>query len=589
MAGLSSQSLTLCLLTWAIFSADLIQGRPSSSPGNSTIAPENSDPTVHCTRTNWFDVFWFIFANYVLHALSVRSLPGENAYASTLFKFCCLLIPYTGLRRGLGLISRASNLTGDDLQAAARANALCMVIRNHDWIPHAGDQIDGCQLDIKSSSTIPEEESGEIASLKKIEPVESADSGDRGNDTDELGLAIQIKDIYSPPSCFGLVDRVIKNLIETHRFEDKIPSNSVVDHINVKIQGRCELPPGYALSYIPKDLKVYPRTPYSDNAIPRLFSKKTHSGTHLASAHDFPRILFSIVQTVSGATALYKARGSQIERYGFAAFGLTVLPYIVISIINFLGALVTSEYETMFLVYSSLVDEMVSRGGIVDGAVGTIHAPAEDQRRISVLRREERVGTLGIKIVFDGPADSLRCHDPTNQSSKIKPFSILPSTISKSSKNSPQFSPLWPSSWCPSFRWKSSAATPPEKVSVNSTISIPSHPPFTRLPPSPIQLYLNMASIILLLIAVATPYTIIGILSGFKSQHATGLQMNFTLTWLICGQVQGYVVGGVEKLSGRKSALKGFLLVFLCHGSYSICGLFVVAQEMIEFGTCKAD
>ena len=591
MAGLSFSRLISCLLTRAIFSAELIQGRPSSPAGNSTIAPVNNDPSIHCTRTNWFDVCWFLFTNYVLHALSVRSLPGENAYASTVFKLCCLLIPYTGLRRGLSLISRATNLTGNDLQAAARANALCMVIRKSDWRPRAGDEIDGCQLKVQGSGATPGGELGGKNNLEKIESVGPSDSNERGKNSNDIRLDIQIKDTYIPPSCDGLVDQLTKLLIETYRFQNKAPSESILERENLKIQGRCELPPGYALSYIPKDMKVYPRTPYSNNAIPRLFSNETRLGTHLASAHDFPRIVFSIIQTVSGAYALYKARGSQIERYGFAAFGLTVLPYIVISIINFLGALVTSEYETIFVVHSSFMDEMINRGGIVDGAVGTIHAPAEDEGQTPLLHGEERVDALGIKIVFDGPADSLRCHDPVNRSSKIEPFSILPFTTPKVSKPWQRHFFLWPgpSSRCPSIRWKSSAARPPETASVNSTISIPSHPPFIRLPPSPIQFYLNITSVILVFIAVATPHVIIGILSGYKARHATGFQSNAMLTWLICGQVHSYVVGGVERVSGRKNSLQGLLLVFLCYGSYCVTGIVAVTQEMIEFGTCKAD
>lgn len=102
------------------------------------------------------------------------------------------------------------------------------------------------------------------------------------------------------------------------------------------------------------------------------------------------------------------------------------------------------------------------------------------------------------------------------------------------------------------------------------------------------QPYLNVLCILLPVIAVATLYAVIGILTGFRAKKASGTQRNFTLTWLICGQVQRYVVGNVEKLAGKKSALKGLFYAFLLYGSYCLCGFIVVAQEMIEFGTCKA-
>lgn len=89
----------------------------------------------------------------------------------------------------------------------------------------------------------------------------------------------------------------------------------------------------------------------------------------------------------------------------------------------------------------------------------------------------------------------------------------------------------------------------------------------------------------LLVIAVAAPYTVIGILSGFKSNQATGKQKNYTLTWLICGQTHGYIAGGFERRAGKKINLKVLLYVFVCYGYYCLCAMVLVAQEMIEFGT----
>ena len=94
------------------------------------------------------------------------------------------------------------------------------------------------------------------------------------------------------------------------------------------------------------------------------------------------QIYFALTQTISGAYALYRARGSQIERYGYATFRLTVLPFIIISLINFFGSLLTSEYETIFLVHSFMMDEMVNRGGITDGVDESIHAHAEEKAQM---------------------------------------------------------------------------------------------------------------------------------------------------------------------------------------------------------------
>ncbi|TGO45279.1 hypothetical protein BOTNAR_0682g00050 [Botryotinia narcissicola] len=82
-----------------------------------------------------------------IHAATVRSLPGESPWASAAYKACCLLVPYAGVRGGLNVFLRASMLANTPLQMAARANALCMVVRSQDWRPRNGDFIRGCALD----------------------------------------------------------------------------------------------------------------------------------------------------------------------------------------------------------------------------------------------------------------------------------------------------------------------------------------------------------------------------------------------------------------------------------------------------------
>lgn len=606
--------LTVQLLSIAFILAAFVEGRPATdSADNGTAVMANSgDPKVHCEPTNWYDICWFIFANYILHALSVRSLPGENSYSSFVIKIGCLLIPFTGLRRGLCLITRANVAVDNDLQAAARARALCMVIRKPDWRPCVGDVVEGCELDVHEDVT------GIIAVNTDLETCNADDGeGDAGGSSKEKadvwngkGLTIQIKDPYTEPLRHGPLELVIKWLIETPRFRFWSPSASIVDHESVKIHGRCQLAEGYALSYVPGDMKVHARIPSSSgNAI-----TQSSTQTRLACVHDFPRILFSLTQTISGAYALYKARGSQIERYGFAAFGLTVIPYIVISLINFAGSLLSSEYETIFLVHSSIMDEMIARGGFSDGTVGSVDGAMEDQTEIPLLDREVSVGSAGTAVTFEGSKELLRCVGSSNQSFKIEPLKIptpkrwcyrwnhryhgllhypvltqKPALITKDTPIAQEPSPKpkdakqrrwqrWP--------WQEPPASATDKI---STISMPSHPPFTRLPPARHQTLLNLLAIILFLVAIATPYLIIGILSGFKPNKSSILQRNFTLTWLICGQSQGYGLGEyVERWTRKRTALWGMLSIICFYGSYCVCGFYVVAQEMLEFGTCKA-
>ena len=266
------------------------------------------------------------------------------------------------MRRGLSLISSASSLNRDDLRAATRAGALCMVIRKPDWRPEDGQTLHGCHVhfklneeeDIKCSEPAQDQEKVQSCRTTAVEKTEARPTVYDESSMKQKEVHLIIKDPYEPPAPSGILDRLTRLLVRTDRFNNDSPSCSLVDHKSIKIHGSCRLTPGYSLAYVPPYVKVYPR---QGQAI------------RLASTHDIPRILFSLIQTISGGYSLYKARGSQIDRYGFAAFGLTVLPYMIVSIINFVGSLLSAEYETMYMVESTSMDEMMERGGVDDGVV----------------------------------------------------------------------------------------------------------------------------------------------------------------------------------------------------------------------------
>ena len=86
-----------------------------------------------------------------------------------------------------------------------------------------------------------------------------------------------------------------------------------------KIQGTCILPENgyYALAYVPRNAKVESlyQTP------------KDHVPITLSSSYSFLRATVAVIQILFASATLFKAtKGPQIEQYGFAAFGLTVVP-----------------------------------------------------------------------------------------------------------------------------------------------------------------------------------------------------------------------------------------------------------------------
>lgn len=392
-------------------------------------------------------------------------------------------------------------------------------------------------------------------------------------------VTLKMTDLYTPPAPRGLLDRLTRYLIENKRFHSEPPTANMVDHANVKIHGVCQLAPGYALSYIPQDVKIYSHIKQMRSvSISRLLGMSHTPDIKLASTHDVPRILFSIIQTVSGGYPLYKARGSQIECYGYAAFGLTVLPYMMVSIINLIGSLLTNEYQTVYLVHSVTMDEIRGRGGLCDGVVGSLERP--DHQIYVYLDGETETRPKGLKMQFTNAPGEVRCQDIAGGSPKM--------ALHLSERN--HITPakdIWWSDTC-TRKWRNRKKGCEEASPCYPILSIPSHSGFTRLSPVWYQSCRNVLTILLLILALALPYVITGILSGFRVGQSTSTQRTFILNWLICGQVQGYAVSYIEAVNGKGRVLKTFLIMLVNYGSYCTMDLVAVAQEMIESGTCKA-
>lgn len=100
------------------------------------------------------------------------------------------------------------------------------------------------------------------------------------------------------------------------------------------IHGAQKLPPGYSFAQVPANADFELG---DDPAIEPIIS----------SNYNLFKILVSGAQLIFTTITLYRSRGDQINRYGFAAFGLTVAPYAVMSFVNLLGSIMVPSYPTM--------------------------------------------------------------------------------------------------------------------------------------------------------------------------------------------------------------------------------------------------
>jgi hypothetical protein len=108
---------------------------------------------------------------------------------------------------------------------------------------------------------------------------------------------------------------------------------------------------------------------------PATATRETRSTEDIVYSWSFIKALVSVLQLLYAISSLYRSKGNQIDVYGYAAFGLTVAPYAVMSFINLLGTLVAVEFPKLYMVDSPIMQEALERGGSFAGVVGKLRPP----------------------------------------------------------------------------------------------------------------------------------------------------------------------------------------------------------------------
>ena len=559
---------------------------------------QGHDPQILCTPSKWTDLVVFLLANYVAHAVTLKSLPGESILSVLRNVVCSLLFPISGVRRGVTAIYQRAILAKTPLEAAAKAGALCMVTRTLEWKPEHGDvvRISGIEEPQKKPWWVKDFSSGSRAKrvvvgvYRRIAKVNTflyqfsflvmTWKTLEDEDVSEVPAYIVQQETVQP------FKAIMGRPLPDWEFQ---PSSSNWDSRNRTIHGICQLPSGYALCTVPpgshvveldkdkqgggnqsgknqgggKDMRDgKDKTDDGDCGggkvmVKSLFSRfmtqvsfkwgsrrssldHSHpSTTQLSSVNNLAKGLIAIFQTLYASFTLYHARGDQIQHYGYAAFGLTVVPYIVMSIINLASTVLTPDYPVMYLVESEAMEEAKRRENAkFDGVIGRIlttstsDGVSQDVKfefnsdgKMAVLAR----GSDAQFAKFDDEAEmdmGKARIDPGTGNAFVRPFRRPLRIISRSSEL-------------------------PQRESAFSHDLIVS------------------ASYALALISLVVN----GSLSHFKSYQSTQAQRAWTMTWLALGIV-----------SNRTNDVH--MLQILIWSPPAIGGFVVVCQMIMEYGNC---
>ena len=560
---------------------------------------QGSDPQILCTPSKWTDVVIFLLANYVAHATTLKSLPGESTLSVMRSSLCSLLFPISGVRRAVTAIYQPAILAKTPLEAAAKAGALCMVVRTMEWKPEHGDvvRIFGIEKPQKKPWWVKDCSSGNRA--KRVVVGVLRGSGKVNKFLYRFGFLIFTWKIVEDEDVSEIPAYMVQQQGTVNPFKATVgrplpgwefqPSSSKWDPRSRTVHGICQLPAGYALCTVPtgshvveldkdqrgvedqsaqdqaggKDMKdekdkVEDRDHGGGKArLVSLYSRfKTQvsfkwalrkssrdyshlSTTQLSSVNNFAKGLIAIFQTLYASFTLYEARGDQIQHYGYAAFGLTVVPYIVMSIINLVSSILTPDYSVMYLVESEAMKEAKKRKNArFDGVVGrilttsTLDGNAEDVKfefdsdsKMAVLARGS--DSQFTKLDEEAEMDTGKARtDPWTGKGSVRPFRRPLCIISRSSELSRRE---------PSFR--------------NDLII--------------------SASYALALISLAVN----GALSHFKAHQSTQAQRVWTMTWLAFGIV-----------ANRTESVH--VLQLLTWSPPAIGGFVVVCQMIMQYGNC---
>lgn len=374
-----------------------------------------------CVPTKWYHVFVFFAVNYLAHAVTVKTRPGQTWVHTTRDVILALAAPYFGLYRALETLRRSSWKADSDLTRAAKAGALCTVVKDK-----CNPQRSRCNValgrdkrveiatnavsstDSHRSNPVPSEVvstvygDNEAASRPQGRSQESIAMAPIGlaNNAQTKGQLLDDDDnphSSSAPESVENEGSLQKNVLAYDqpnarlRAENKsqLPQKPSTMSTILKgcrsiwckghwkyrhVHGVCKLPAGFHLAWVPPHATIVgPDT--NDMA-----------DVTLCSSYNIPKALIGIVQTIYGSITLYRARGDQIDRYGYVSFGLTVIPYVVMSVMNLCCALVMPDYPTVYMVRSKEADMAIAAGARLDGVVGRLieaDAPRPDDGNMS--------------------------------------------------------------------------------------------------------------------------------------------------------------------------------------------------------------
>ncbi|CCM04104.1 uncharacterized protein FIBRA_06264 [Fibroporia radiculosa] len=328
-------------------------------------APISASVVCYKNALVWWDMLVFLGSNFIAHAATVPTTAGAKPYDTLLWTIVVLFLPFAGLGRSWGMIKRYVSVhDGDNVQLALARGALVFVARNEKWEP----------------SDMHEE----LVYIKLPEGLKRLD---------------EINEQTAESSTVALY--AVHNRSKNPR--DPI-AHTEVDLSHCNFNGEMKLPRGYTWAAVNIPFGLY---------IMKTSLEPT-KGIMLARSQSWLKMAVSIAQLLAASITIYRSRGDQLYRYGYAAYGLTVIPYAIMTAANFMAMYLISDYPCIYVLRTSIVEEAAKRpDGLFDGVIGTLKRPRFPQppeRPLSTAKSEADVEPCSVLESHAPPDASLEKH-----------------------------------------------------------------------------------------------------------------------------------------------------------------------------------
>jgi hypothetical protein len=175
----------------------------------------------------------------------------------------------------------------------------------------------------------------------------------------------------------------------------RVLSPAVLLNIKTNHESPRELWPGsdvHGLSYQHRayDLAIVPSKAFVDPVIPANERTRWKPKVHIAKSSNLVPGLLALIQLCFSIFVLVRARGNQIEIYGYGAFSLTVAPYAVMGAVNLLANALMPTYNSLYLVRNDVMEEIENHSSIkFDGVVGIVRQAVSDHNTLHQIARAE--------------------------------------------------------------------------------------------------------------------------------------------------------------------------------------------------------